>query len=121
MGVVCRGTLAVLLLLVVGLYATRSGRAQQYATTVDCVLGYKRVPSVPSNKAFQPRRCASLAYRDRAHFDSRGDLLMLFPRSARLNARPLGGGPSTVRLFTTHLLCAIFHTSCNVVPYPMHP
>src|SRR6266508_5093003 len=90
MGVVCRGALAVLLLLVVGLYATRSGRTHRHATTVDCVLGYKRVPSVPSNKAFQPRRCASLAYRDRAHFEGRGDLSMSFPHSARLNAKPFG-------------------------------
>ena len=41
---------------------------------------------LPSNTAFQPTRCASLALQDRWHFDASTDLSMLYPRSERLNA-----------------------------------
>jgi len=39
-----------------------------------------------ANTTFQPTRCASLAFRDRSHFDTITDLSMLYPRSERLNA-----------------------------------
>jgi len=46
----------------------------------------KRVSRWRANTAFQPTRCASLALRDRWHFESSTDLLNPYSRSGRLNA-----------------------------------
>jgi len=45
----------------------------------------------PPNNAFQPRRCALLAYRDRWHFDTITDLFNILPAQRPAERWPLGG------------------------------